>query len=258
MVEKIGNATLNFLNIYYEALFFAYKCVIKSFNKNSYNSATKEILIKQIYFTSVQILPLLFFIGVVFGVIIIALVVNMSLEYGLKDHIGTLLVHIIINEFAPLITVILVSLRSGSAISTEISVMKVSNELNTLKAFNIDIIEYLFLPRIIAGIISIIMLSSLLSVIMFSSGYIYLLLFLETGLDLYVRELIHAINISDFFILFTKSFLFGFFATLIPIYSGLSSNMSYTGIPIAVLNGMVKLILAIMSIEVISLLIQYI
>lgn len=256
-IEKLGTVTLRFLNIYYEALHFAYQCLFKLFQKRSYNSATQDILIKQIYFTAVQLLPLLFLIGILFGVIIIASIVNLSIEYGLEDHIGSLIVHLILNEFAPLATVLLVALRSGAAISTEIAVMKVSNELNTLKAFDIDIIEYLFLPRIIAGIVSVMMLTSLLSIIMLFSGYLYLLLFLERGLDIYVRTLISAVTVNIFSVLFVKSLLFGFFATLIPIYSGIGSNMSYTGIPIAVLNGMVKLILAVMSIEVVSLLIQY-
>jgi phospholipid/cholesterol/gamma-HCH transport system permease protein len=257
-VEKLGTSTLTFLNIFYEALYFGYQCLFKLLHKRSYNSATQDILIKQIYFTAVQVLPLLFLIGVISGIVIVALIVHFALDYGLKDHIGNLIVYIIINEIAPLTTVLLVALRSGAAINTEIAVMKVSKELNTLKAFKIDIIEYLFLPRILAGIISVIILASLLSIIMLLSGYLYLLFFLETGLDLYVRTITHAITINDFTVLFTKGLLFGFFVILIPIYSGLSSSMNYTGIPIAVLNGMVKIIIAIMSIEVAALLIQFV
>ena len=111
--------------------------------------------------------------------------------------------------------------------------------------------------RIIAGVVSTILLSSLLSIIMLFSGYLYLLLFFETGLDLYVRTLMHAISMDNFTLFFTKNLFFGFFVILIPIYSGLQTSMTYTGIPIAVLNGMVKLIIAIISIEVILLLIQY-
>lgn len=256
-IENLGEVTLRFLNIFLEALSFAYRCLFKMFKRSSYNSATKDILMRQIYFTSVQALPLLFFIGIIFGSIIIGIIVHYALDYGLKDHIGSLLIHIIVNETAPMITILLVALRSGAAINTEIAVMKVSNELNTLKAFQIDIISYLFLPRIIAGIISVVMLSSLLSIIMLLSGYIYLFIFSETGADIYIRSLIHAISADNFLFLFLKGILFGFFGTLIPIYSGLGTSRNYTGIPIAVLNGMVKLILAIMSIEVILLLIQY-
>lgn len=256
-VRNIGLKTFNLFFIFKEALYFTFLCLFKLFSKGSYNSATKEILIKQIYFTAVQVLPILFITGIIFGSIFIALIVHLALDYGLKDHIGNILIVLIVSEFAPLMTVLLLALRSGAAINTEIAVMKVSKELNTLKAFNINIIEYLFLPRIISGLISTVLLASLLSIVMLFSGYIYLLLFFETGLDLYIRTLIHAISLYDLFLFFTKNILFGFFVILIPIYSGLNTEMSYTGIPIAVLNGMVKLIITIMSIEVILLVIQY-
>ena len=257
LMERLGHRTIYVLSILYEALYFTYQCLFKMIQRKSYNSATRDILIKQIYFTSVEALLSLSFIGVIFGVIIIALIVHLAMDFGLKDHIGSLIITLVLNEFAPLMTVLFIALRSGAAINTEIAVMKVSNELNTLKAFHINIIEYLFLPRIIAGVISLILLSSLLSIIMLFSGYLYLLVFFETGSDLFIRTLVHAMSFNDILLFFTKALLFGFFVTLIPIYSGLKTSMSYTGIPIAVLNGMVKLIMAIMSIEVILLFIQY-
>jgi len=257
IIETIGLKTFNLFFVFKEALHFTFICLFKLFSKNSYNSATRIILVKQIYFTAVQILPMLFITGFIFGSVFISLIVHYALDYALKDHIGSIIISVVINEFAPLMTVLLIALRSGAAINTEIAVMKVSNELNTLKAFQIDIIEYLFLPRIIAGIISTVLLASLLSIVMLFSGYLYLLIFFETGLDLYIRTLIHAISLYDLFLFFIKNLLFGFFVILIPVYSGLNTEMSYTGIPIAVLNGMVKLIIAIMSIEVVLLLIQY-
>lgn len=256
-ITNIGLQTINIFSILYEAVYFTFQCLFKLIQRKSYNSATIDILIKQIYFTAVQVLPILALIGLTFGLIFISLIVHLALDYGLKDHIGTLIITLVLNEFAPLMTVLLIALRSGAAINTEIAVMKVSNELNTLKAFHIDVIDYLFLPRIIAGVISLVFLASLLSIIMLSSGYIYLLLFFETGYDLFIRALIHAISIENFVLFFIKTLLFGFFVTLIPIYSGLKTSMSYTGIPIAVLNGMVKIIIAIMSIEVILLFIQF-
>jgi len=257
LIEQLGLRSINVFNIFYEALDFTYQCLSKLISRKSYNSATFDILVKQIYFTSVQILPMLTFIGLLMGTIFISLIVHFALDYGLKGHIGNIVITLVLSEFAPLMTVLLLALRSGAAVNTEIAVMKVSKELNTLKAFHIDIIEYLFLPRIISGVVSTILLSSFLTILMLFSGYIYLVLFFETGLELYIRTLIQAITMNDLFFFFIKNLLFGFFVILIPIYSGLNTGMSYTGIPIAVLNGMVKIIIAILSIEVILLAIQY-
>ncbi len=72
----------------------------------------------------------------------------------------------------------------------------------------------------------------------------------------YKYLLINAIEVKDLVILLVKSMAFGFVTMLIPIYSGLKTTSAYTAIPISVLNGMVKLFVALFFIEVLSLLLQ--
>ena len=150
----------------------------------------------------------------------------------------------------------MISLRSGAAVNTEIAVMKVNKELNTLEEYKIDIINYLFLPRIISGMISVTSLSILFAIIMLSSGYLFTLFYMNMDFHTYKQLLIHSIEVSDLVILLLKSMAFGFVTMLIPIYSGLNTASSYTAIPISVLNGMVKLFIALFFIEVLSLLLQ--
>ena len=104
--------------------------------------------------------------------------------------------------------------------------------------------------------LSVIALSILFAIIMLSSGYIFTLFYMNMDLNTYKYLLINAIEIQDIVVLFTKSLAFGFVIMLIPIYSGFKTSQSYTAIPISVLNGMVKLFIAIFFIEVVSLLIQ--
>jgi phospholipid/cholesterol/gamma-HCH transport system permease protein len=255
-IEAVGDKTLYALYSVYEALHFAFLCLVHLVSPKSYHAAMRVVLVKQIYFTAVQVLPLFMFVGIFFGSIIIGYVVSLAIDYALEGEIGTILVAFVMHEFAPFFTVMLIALRSGAAINTEIAVMHVNNELATLKAFNINVINYLFLPRIIGGMISIVLLSALFAVIMFSSGYLFSAIFLNMDIDFYMHTIIQAITVNDFLILLGKSAAFGFFATLIPIYSGLKADHAMTDIPISVLNGMVRMFIAIFSIEVITLLLQ--
>jgi len=150
----------------------------------------------------------------------------------------------------------LISLRSGTAINTEIAVMNVNKELNTLREYKIDLIDYLFLPRIISGMISVTSLSIVFAIIMLSSGYLFTLFYMNMDLYTYKNLLFGAVEVKDVVVLVLKGLAFGFVITLIPIYSGLKTTNSYTAIPISVLNGMVKLFIAIFLIEVLSLVIQ--
>ncbi len=255
-IEGVGEKTLSSFSSLYEALTFTYICLVHMLQPSSYNPAMKMVLTKQIYFTAIQVLPLFIMMAIIFGSVVIGVVIALATEYKLQDEIGSIIITFSIDEFSPLFTALFISLRSGTAINTEIAVMKVNQELNTLNEYKIDLIDYLFLPRLISGIISITSLSVVFAFIMICSGYIFTLFYMNMDFHTYKYLLISAIEIEDITILLFKGIAFGFVTMLIPIYSGLKTPKSYTAIPISVLNGMVKLFIAIFLIEVLSLLIQ--
>lgn len=258
LIERVGDRTINTILSFYEAVKFTAVCIVYMLRPSSYSPAMIMVLTKQIYFTCVGIIPLFTTIALIFGSIIIGAVILLATEYNLQDDIGSILITFVIDEFAPFFTALLISLRSSSAVNTEIAVMKVNKELNTLNEYNINIINYLFLPRIISGIISVTSLSILFSIIMLGSGYIFTLMYMNMDLHTYKSILLNAIQINDIAILLLKGIAFGFVAMVVPVYNGLKTKNSYSDIPISVLNGMVKLFIAIFFIEVLSLLIQLI
>ena len=255
-VESIGDKTINMVVEFLEATKFIFLCITHMLTPSSYNPAMRMVLTKQIYFTSVGILPLFSMMAMFFGSIIIGIVIVLATQYNLEDNIGSIIINFVMDEFSPFFTALLISLRSGTAINTEIAVMNVNKELNTLRKYKIDLIDYLFLPRIISGMISVTSLSIVFAIIMLSSGYIFTLFYMNMDLHTYKNLLLGAVEIKDVVVLVLKGLAFGFVITLIPIYSGLKTTHSYTAIPISVLNGMVKLFIAIFLIEVLSLVIQ--
>jgi phospholipid/cholesterol/gamma-HCH transport system permease protein len=76
--------------------------------------------------------------------------------------------------------------------------------------------------------------------------------------DAYIDTLLHSAAVLDIVILLIKCATFGFFITLIPIRLGLNASQELTSIPVAVLNGMVKVFLAIVTIEVLSSIVRFI
>ncbi|MEA3521782.1 MAG: ABC transporter permease [Campylobacterota bacterium] len=248
-LQSIGASTLKFFKDVSEALYFSKLCVMHLFLPKSYHPAMQSVLLKQIYFTVVQILPSFLLIGILFGSLSIGYVISLAIEYGLKDQVGSILLGFTFYEFAPLFTALLIALRSGAAVNTEIAVMQVSGELNTLKKFDIGLIDYLFLPRIISGMISNVALSLLFAMLMLVGGYLFTLLYMNMNLQTYTYMLFHSVEIKHLIFLIGKSMAFGFVIMLIPIYSGLTTTRSFDAIPIAVLRGMVRLFIAIFTIE---------
>jgi phospholipid/cholesterol/gamma-HCH transport system permease protein len=257
-IENIGRFALEASLSLRNTLTFAVQVVIRMLSLRTYNSASRMVFVNQFYFTSVQILPLFLFVAVIFGSMVNGIVFQVLKDLGLTDYLGPLLMGFVVTEIAPFVTVLLIALRSSSAINTEVSVMKVNGELRTLDMFNIDLIDYLFVPRIITGMLSVVLLSNLFSLVVIAVGFLVSNVVFSTSFDAYVDILLTSADLLDMMILLFKCATFGFFITLIPIHQGLTASHELTSIPIAVLNGMVKVFIAIFVIEVLSLVIRFI
>ena len=257
-IENIGRSTLNTSVSLRNTLTFAVQVVIHLFDLRTYNSASRMVFINQFYFTSVQILPLFLFVAVIFGSLVNGMAFQVIKNLGLNEYLGRLLMGFVVTEVAPFVTVLLIALRSSSAINAEVAVMKVNRELNTLDTFNIDLIDYLFVPRILSGILSMVLLSSLFSLVVLAIGLLVSSAIFGTSVDAYVDTLLQSASLLDIVIVLFKCATFGFFITLIPIRLGLNASRELTSIPVAVLNGMVKVFLAIVIIEVLSSIVRFI
>ncbi len=253
LLENIGRLGVNSTKSVVDTFSFARKVIFRMFQPLTYNSAMRMVLVNQIYFTSVQILPVFLIVSIVLGSLLIGIVFQLLKQLGLTDYFGNVLMGLIVTELSPFFTVLFITLRSSSAINTEMAVMKVNGEIKTLETFRVDVINYLLIPRIINGIVSLVLLSSLFSIVLIISGMLFSWVIFGMSLDVYSNILLNSANFSDIVISLIKCAVFGFFITLIPIRYGLRASYEFTSIPIAVSGGMVSVFTAIIIIEVLSL-----
>ncbi|HOE80010.1 MAG: ABC transporter permease [Smithellaceae bacterium] len=251
--EILGNRVIRMLSGFAGTIAFSWKVFLRIFQRKTYSSAMREVLVNQIYFTSVQILPLFLLVSIFFGSLFIGIVFTLLKELGLTQFIGHVLMGLIVTELSPFLTVLLITLRSSAAINTEMAVMKVNREIKTLEIFRIDIINYLVMPRIINGIISIVLLSSLFSIVLLASGILFSRVIFGMNMDVYSNLVLNSTDFSDIVISLCKCAVYGFFITLIPIRFGLRASRELTSIPVVVSQGMVNVFGAILMIEVLSL-----
>jgi phospholipid/cholesterol/gamma-HCH transport system permease protein len=131
----------------------------------------------------------------------------------------------IMREFGVLITAIMVAGRSGSAFTAEIGTMVVGEEVDALRTLGLDPIEVLVIPRLIALIITLPLLSFFADILgLFGSS---LLLWFAFGLSptLYIHQLAE-ISITHFWVGMVKAPVFAVIIALIGCYEGLRASGS--------------------------------
>ena len=256
-IERVGaNATEKFRNVSGFCV-FCIKCLAEFLQGSFFNRAAFDVLVMQIFFTAYQLFAFFALLSVVFGSIFIGIVFHAVKSLGLVQYLGDIIMGIVVLELSPLITVVLLALRSSSAINSEIAVMKVNREIDALESFKIDPTVYLFLPRIISFVISVTVLSSLFSIIVLFSGFSFSSAMFGMSGKMFVDMIAKSITVFDIILFYIKSIVFGFFISVIPLYNGWKTQYRFNDIPVSVLRGMMGVFMSIVIVEVVSLVARF-
>ncbi|HEX3773088.1 MAG TPA: ABC transporter permease [Polyangiaceae bacterium] len=123
----------------------------------------RRVIVAQIMYTGVQALSLVSIIAFLLGASVIIQTNLMAPADG--ELLGKVLVAVVLRELAPLITAIVVAGRSGTAMATELGNMKVNSEVLALSSLGIDPPRYIVLPRLVASVVSVLVLMIYFSVV---------------------------------------------------------------------------------------------
>jgi len=254
IIGKLGRNTVETALFYYGYLGFTLEFIKGCFNPRIFNPSVKLVTYRQIYFTGVQILPMFSIIAIVVGLALVGGLTNFMVQFGAQDRVGNVLVGITVKELAPLVTAILLTLRSATAVTAEIALMKMNKEIETLRSLSVNPYVYLYVPRIISGIVCMGALATIFVYIAILGGYLILSFNLSISFDFLIQTIFDAFTFEVVLVFIIKVLLFGYFIMSIPIYSALQVRDAVTEIPIALLKGMLRLFYAIILVEVIGVL----
>lgn len=258
-IASLGATALQRLRTLQVTARLAACAVVETLSPRFYaNSATRSVVAKQIYFTAWQILPEFTLFAALLSFVLVEIVVSTARDFGLSDYALEMTLRVLVMEVIPLMTAFFVATRSGAAINTEVALMNIHGELDSLTASGVDPMRFELVPRVIGGVVSVLALTAASSAV---TMLIALLLVYGPQPWAWVdfgQVLARIFSPLSLLGLWLKVILFGLAVTLIPIASGLHVPRKLFFAPIAVLQGMVRLFFAIMLVEVASLALRYI
>ena len=180
----------------------------------------------------------LWFVGAVAVFVGISVVVQLTFwtgETGQSQLLGPLLVAVVARELGPVLINLVVIVRSGSAMATELGVLKINGEVRALEAQGGDPFLHLVMPRVLGMAVSTFCLTIVFILLAFASGYLFAA-WLGKGsgdLFLFVDTLSRAVQPKDIFNILAKSILPALFASASCCIGGLGVGESIAEIPVA-------------------------
>lgn len=200
--------------------------------------------IKQVWFTALQALVLIFILSGILSFLVISQSVRELGRLGATELLGRLMVVAIVRELGPLLTALTVVGRSGTAIAAELATNKVMGEVKALEGMGIDPLHYLVIPRFLAAIVSMFGLMVVFDVVAIGAG---LLAATANGMTAtrYLDIVLASLAFRDVWVTVIKAGAFGLIVGIVPSFYGLSVRGMPTEVPIAASNAVVTSIVAV-------------
>jgi len=176
-------------------------------------------------------------ITIVIG-LVTGLVMTLQFGYGLEKFGGTLYVPAIVSlsimrELAPIFTSLLIAGRIGSGISAEIGAMNVTQQIDAIRALGTNPMKVLVVPRVIASIISLPLLSSLSVFMGILGGMLIAYLEFHMSPGFYLNKVLSTVKLHDLLGGMFKCAIFGMVISILACYRGFKTTEGTQGVGIA-------------------------
>ncbi len=158
---------------------------------------------------------------------------------GGEQFIGAVVALGMVRELGPVLTGLMVTGRAGSAIAAEIGAMRISEQIDALVTLRINPLQYLVVPRILAGIIVMPCLAIFSMIFGIMGGYMICVHVLELSAEDYVQSIRTYGELSDITGGLIKAMVFGLIMTWVGTFKGFYTSGGAHGVGTATTQSVV-------------------
>src|ERR1051325_8711790 len=204
----------------------------------------------------------LWFVGAVAAFVGISVVVQLPFwvgEAGQSQLVGPLLVAVVARELGPVLINLIVIIRSGSAMTTSLGILKIDGDIRALEAEGKDPFLHFVMPRVLGMAVSAFCLTIVFILLAFASGFLFAAWTGQGNRDLllFADTLSAAVQPKDVLNILAKSILPALFASASCCIGGLGVGSSVTEIPLATQRALSRSVAGLFVISAVVSLLTY-
>jgi phospholipid/cholesterol/gamma-HCH transport system permease protein len=136
----------------------------------------------------------------------------------------------LIREMGPVFTGIMVSARAGSAVTAEIGIMRITEQLDALDTMAVNPMQYVVMPKLLAGVIAVPLLTAIFDVVGILGGYLVGVVLLGVSSGSYFSGMVQSVVPLDINGGIVKSLVFGLTIILVACYKGYHTGAGAEGV----------------------------
>ena len=243
---KIGHMSLRFLSHLGRSgilLFQTMSYFFKLF-------ARPGLIIQQLFSVGVRSMLIIIVSGFFVGMVLSLQGYNTLVDFGAEESLGVIVALSLVRELGPVVTALLFAGRAGSALTSEIGLMKDTEQLSGLEMMAVNPVERILAPRLLAGIISMPLLAAMFSAVGIFGGYLIGVEMLGVDSGSYWSQMQAKVDYQqDVFNGVIKSVVFGIVVTWTAVYEGYTCMPTSEGVSSATTRTVVNSALSVLALD---------
>lgn len=208
------------------------------------------LVIRQMYFSGVLSVLIIAVSGLFVGMVLGLQGYTQLAKFKSADVLGFMVAASLLRELGPVLAAILFASSAGGAMTSEIGLMKTTEQLEAMKVMAVNPIARVVAPRFWAGVISMPLLASIFNIAGIIGAYLIGVKWLGLDNGIFWSQMQNNIDLHyDVINGLIKSFCFGVAVTLIAVYQGFHCRPTAEGILRASTRTVVSSALVVLAID---------
>lgn len=207
------------------------------------------LVVKQVYNAGALSLVIISVSGLFVGGVLGLQGYSILSKFNAEDSIGTFAAFSLLKELGPVVTALLFAGRAGTALASEIGLMKATDQLSAMEMMAINPLRRVLVPRFLGGVISMPMLAAVFSVVGLFGAHIVGVNLLGVDQGAFWQQLQSTVELRDINEGILKSFVFGVVASLMAVWEGYNAVPTAEGVGRATTRSVVNSAIAILILD---------
>ncbi len=195
--------------------------------------ARPGLIVSQIYNAGGRSLVIIMLSGVSTGAVLGLQGYNLLARFGSSSALGVAAALSLIRELGPVLTALLFAGRAGTALTSEIGLMRATDQLTAMEMMAVDPLRYVAAPRFLGGLISMPLLTAVFNVAGLYGAQLIGVGMMGVDPGTFWSQTQAAVGLRDVNEGIVKSLVFGFVVSLIAVYEGYHTDATAEGVGLA-------------------------
>jgi phospholipid/cholesterol/gamma-HCH transport system permease protein len=195
--------------------------------------ARPRLIVLQIYNAGARSLIIIMLSGFLVGAVLALEGYTLLQRFGSAEALGTAAALGLLRELGPVVTALLFAGRAGTALTSEIGLMRATDQLTAMEIMAVNPLRYVAAPRFLGGLIAMPLLAAVFNLIgLFGAQLIGVW---QMGIDKgsFWSQMQDAVDFHDVWEGISKSLVFGLTCSLIAVHEGYNSEPTAAGVGLA-------------------------